>query len=297
MRAIWGAVTEVHDRGAVAEHCPHCGRITTCLLRSVCRGDYIFFLKTTDPVPESSCLCTACLQAFHSAAWRYAAVVPVGEAKALPLDDLLARTNPVVAERLRFKAQVGDLGGDARFAAAYEHLEGLRPGALRAGLLRELLSWDRLGEEQRAVLGQRIAALARAWHFARQVAPAFPAHTGCLTLAVATLVAALALLGVPALRHWLWGTVTVASGLVAAAFVSHTLQARRVSWWARRVLIPEAQDAAVSLDCFVAVVDDVPGSRHGLTEDVWPLKDQLATIRRVLIAEGEPPGQRLGGPP
>jgi hypothetical protein len=291
MRAMWGAVTEVRDRGIVAEHCPHCERITACLLRSVCRGDYVFFVKTTDPVHESSCLCTGCLKAFHCASWRYAAVVPIREAKALPPDDLLARTNPVLAERLRFKEQVGALGGDARFTAAYEHLECLRPGALRSGLLRQLLAWDRLGEEQRALLGEQIGARARAWHFARQVAPGFPAHAGCLTLGVAALVVGLALLWAPPLRDWLWGTVVAVTSLAAAALFSHLLQARRVRRWARRVLIPEAQDGGVALDCFVAVVDDVPGSRHGLTDELWPIKDQLGTIRGVLMAEGKLSGQ------
>jgi hypothetical protein len=53
------------------------------------------------------------------------------------------------------------------------------------------------------------------------------------------------------------------------------------------VLIPEAQDADVSLDCLVAVVDDVPGSRLGLTEELWPMKEQLQTICRLLVAQGK----------
>jgi hypothetical protein len=289
MRTIWGAVTEIRDLGVVAEHCPHCERLMSCLLRSVCRGDYVFFVKLPQALQESSCLCTGCLKAFPCVYWRYAAVVPIEEAKVLPLDDLMARTNPVMAERLQFKEQVHALGGDARFAVAYEHLEAMRPGALRSELLRHLLDWDRLGEEQRALLGQQIGARARAWHFARQMAPGFPAHTGCLTVAAAALVVGLAFLCVPALRHWLWGTVTVAASLIAAASISSMLQTRCVCRWTRRVLITEAQAANLSLDCFVAVVDDVPGSRLGLMEDLWPIKAQLETIRRVLIAEGKLP--------
>ena len=53
------------------------------------------------------------------------------------------------------------------------------------------------------------------------------------------------------------------------------------------MLIPEAQYADVSLDCFLAVVDDIPRSpsQRGLTEELSPLKDELEEIRGVLIAE------------
>jgi hypothetical protein len=94
MRTIWGPVTEIRDLGVVAERCPQCERIMPCLLRSVSRGNYVFFLKTTVPTTESSCLCTACLKTFPCEQWRYTTVVPTGEAKALPVEDLLPRTNP-----------------------------------------------------------------------------------------------------------------------------------------------------------------------------------------------------------
>src|SRR4051812_13828180 len=121
MRTIWGTVTEVADLGVVAEQCPGCARLTPCLLRSVCRAKHLLFVKLTDTVRDTSCLCTVCLKSFpaeHS--WRYAAVLSIAEAKMLSLDDLLARTNPVLGERLQFKDQVLAMGGDDRFAVAYE---------------------------------------------------------------------------------------------------------------------------------------------------------------------------------
>src|SRR5215831_2876958 len=126
MRSIWGPVTEIRDLGVVAEQCPHCERVMPCLLRSVCRGNYVFFMKTAAPIKESCCLCTVCLKALPCEHWRYAAVVPIREAKALPIGDLLARTNPGLAERLQLKEQISALGGDASFAVAYEQLESMR---------------------------------------------------------------------------------------------------------------------------------------------------------------------------
>ena len=286
MRTFWGAVTEISDLGVVAEHCPHCERLMCCLLRSVCRGNYVFFVKMAEPSRESSCMCTGCLKTFPGEPyWHYAALVPIREAQKMELDGLLAETNPVLADRIHFKEQIRDLGGDDRFAAAYGYLEGMRPGALRADLLRKLLDWHRLEEAQRAELGQHIAALARAWHFARQIAIGFPASAGCLAYVVATLVVGLVFLCVPAARSWLGGTIIAVSGLIVAAVVDHFLLTQSVRRWTRNVLIPEAQDADVSLDCVIAVVDDVPGSRLWLTEELWPMKEQLQTICGMLRAE------------
>jgi hypothetical protein len=288
MRPIWGAVTEISDLGVVAEQCPHCERFMPCLLRSMCRGESVLFVKMTEPFREYSCLCTGCLKAFPcGCSWRYAAVLPIQEAKALPMEVLLSRTNPVLAERIQFKQQVGALGGDTRFAVAYEQLEAMRPGALRSEMLRRLLEWDRLDEEQRALLREQVGARARAWQLARQLAGGFPRTIGCLTLPVVALVVGLAFLSAPAIRSWLWGSVTVAAGLIAAALFNTMLRTRCVRRWTRRVLIPEAQEANVSLDCFVAVVDDVPEWWMGLPDNLWPMKDQLDTIRGVLTAEGK----------
>jgi hypothetical protein len=286
MRTIWGPVTEIRDLGVVAEQCPQCERIMPCLLRSVSRGNYVFFLKTTAPTKESSCLCTVCLKTFPSEQWRYTTVVPIGEAKTLPVEELLPRTNPGLAECLRLKEQICALGGDAAFATAYEQLEGMRPGALRSSLLKQLLDWDRMTPEQRTLLGQQIGAHARAWQFAREVAPGFPAH-GCLTAVAAALVVGLAFLWVPALHSWLWGSATVLAAAGAAAFASRVLLTQQVLRWTRNVLIPEAEDANVSLASFLAVVDDVPGSRLGMLEELWPIKVELETVRKALIAEAK----------
>lgn len=56
--------------------------------------------------------------------------------------------------------------------------------------------------------------------------------------------------------------------------------------WTRNVLIPEAKGADVCLACFLTVVEDVPGSRLGMMEDLWPIRNELEAIRRVLRAEG-----------
>ena len=284
MRKFWGAATEITDLGVVAELCPHCEQIMPCLLRSVCRGYYACFVKTTGSTIERSCLCTGCHKPFLSEHWRYAAVLPIGEAKVLPLEDLLARTNPCLAERIQLKEQIRALGGDHRFAVAYEQLEQMRPGTMRSGLLRKLLTWDRLPEEQRILLAERVAARARAWQFSRQIAPAFPEPTASVAALVAALVMGPVFLWIPGARSWLWGSATVVAGLVAASLVGNTIYIRRVRQWTRQTLIPEAQEANISLGCLLDVVNDV--SELSLMQDLWPMKGQLETIRWVLTSDG-----------
>jgi hypothetical protein len=244
---------------------------------------------------ERSCLCTGCHKPFLGEYWRYASVLPIRKARTLPQEELLARTNPVLAERMRLKELVRSLGGDHRFAVAYEHLEQMRPGALRSGLLGQLLAWDRLPEEQRTFLAEQVAARARAWQFSRQIAPAFPEHSPSLAAIVAALVMGLVFLWIPGARSWLWGGATVIASLAAAWFVGDAIYVRRVRQWTRQTLIPEAQDANISLACLLDVVDDVPGSRLGLMEDLWPMKVQLETIRGVLTSDGilKPPAAPL----
>jgi hypothetical protein len=286
MPKFWGAATEITDLGVVAELCPHCEQIMPCLLRSVCRGHYACFVKTTGLTIERSCLCTGCHKPFLGEHWRYAVVLPIREAKALPPKDLLARTNPLLADSIQMKYLVRALGGDPSFSVAYEQLEQMRPGALRSGLLRQLLAWDRLPEKQRTFLAEQVAARARASQFSRQIAPTFPEHSASLAATVAALVMGPVFLWIPGANSLLWGGATVVAGLAAAWLVGDTIYIRRVRQWTRQTLIPEAQAANVSLGCLLDVVDDVPGSRLGLMEELWPMKVQLETIRGVLTSDG-----------
>ena len=133
---------------------------------------------------------------------------------------------------------------------------------------------------------EQVAARARAWQFIRQIAPAFPNDTASVAAIVAALVMVPVLLWIPEARSWLWGGATVIAGLVAAWLVGHAIYIRRVRQWTRQTLIPEAREANISLGCLLDVVDDVPGSRLGLMEDLWPMKDQLETIRGELSSDG-----------
>lgn len=286
MRTLFGTVNEITDLGAVAEHCPNCDALKCCLLRVVTQGHYICFAKIADPLRQSSCLCTDCLQPFPGKPrWSYAAVVPLHDARKMDLNDILTKTNPILADRMRLKETIRDLGGDERFAVAYENVEGMRPGSLRSNLLQSLIEWPQMGELQRNELEEQIGSLSRAWRFAREIAIRFPRSSGSPAFYLSAPIFGLILIWMVVTRRWIWGGLA----LVVSAGVVATLESiffrRSVRTWTQQVLVPEAQKANVDLDQFVTVVDDIPSSKHGLTDELWPLKDQLSNIRATSKAK------------
>ena len=288
MRTFSGEVIETNDQGVVAEYCPHCDRLMSCLLRTVSRGNYVCFVKMAEQSRESSCMCTGCHKTFPGKPnWSYAAAVPIREARSMELDDLLTKTNPILADRIHFKEQIRELGGDDRFAVAFDDVDGMRPGRLRSDLLRKVVDWPRMGETQRIELAQRIGALSRAWKFARQMAFGFPVSSGFMPFVTAAMMVGLVLICAFETRSWSWTAVAVGAGVIATLLAETMLFKRQVCRWTTQVLIPEAQEHNVPLDDFIAVVDDIPGRKPRLKDDLWPVKDQLQTIRETLIAEGK----------
>jgi hypothetical protein len=285
MRSFWGPAAERGELGVVAEHCPFCHRTTPCTVQASYLGWYVCFVKLLTDAQKTCCRCSACGASFPRQLWRYADLLPAAEAESLSIDELLARTNPSLAERLQWKQQVCDLGGDASFVAAYEGLDEMRPGRLHSGLLRQLRDWARLGKAERAALVERVGSCARAWQLARQMAPTFPTHAGSLPALLAAVLVWSALLWIP-FRGWKWGALTVVVGCAVAALVRQLFLARQVRRWTLEVLVPEARRVNVSLACFLAVVEDLPGDNADLFNDLWPVRDQVEIIRKMLSLEG-----------
>jgi len=286
MRTLFGTVNETIDLGAVAEHCPNCDALRCCLLRVVIQGHYICFAKIADPLRQSSCLCTDCLKPFPGKPrWSYAAVVPLRDARKMDLNDLLTKTNPILADRIRLKETIRDLGGDERFAVAYEKVDGMRPGSLRSILLQDLIEWPQLSELQRDELEEQIESLSRAWRFAREMAIGFPRSSGSPAFYLSAPIFGLILIGMVVTRKWIWGALALVASAVVVATLESILFKRSVRKWTLQVLVPEARNANVDLDRFATVVDDIPNSKHGLTDELWPMKDQLPNIRQTSVVQ------------
>ena len=233
-------------------------------------------------------MCTGCLKTFPGKPnWSYAGVVPIREASSMELDDLLTKTNPILADRIHFKSQIRELGGDDRFAVAFDDVDGMRPGRLRSDLLRKLVDWPRMSETQRIELASHIGGLSRAWKFARQMAFGFPVSSGLLPFVAAVMIVVLVLICAFERHLWSWTALALEAGVIATLVTETILFMRQIRRWTIQVLIPEAQAVDVPLDRFIAVVDDIPGRKPPLKDDLWPVKDQLQNIRKTLIAEGK----------
>lgn len=233
-------------------------------------------------------MCTDCLKPFRGKPhWGYAEVVPIRDALGMELNDLLAKTNPILADRLRFKEQIRALGGDQRFAVAYENVEEMGPGELRTKLSRDLIDWNRLSEVQRDELKEQIRTLSRVWQFVRQIAVGFPTSSGAVTFFMSAPMFGLILIWMFVTGSWVRGALVLAPTVAAATVLESILFKRAVRRWTRQVLVPEAEDLNVPLDCFVAVVDDISRFKLGLTEELSRMKDQHQKIRQTLIADGK----------
>lgn len=233
-------------------------------------------------------MCADCLKPFPGKPhWSYAEVVPIRDARAMDLNDLLTKTNPILADRIHFKQKIREMDGDERFAVAFENVEGMRPGRLHSKLLESLLEWSRLNESQRDELHKHIGALFRAWQFARHMAIGFPTSSGSVTYFMSAPLFGLILIYMVVTRNWIWGLLALAISVAVASVLESILLKRTVSRWTHQVLIPEAEEANVPLERFVTVVNDIPGNKLGLTEELWPMKHQLENIRKSLIAEGK----------
>ena len=144
-----------------------------------------------------------------------------------------------------------------------------------------------MSELQRDELEEQIGSLSRAWRFASQMAIGFPKSSGSVAFFLSAPIFGLILIGMIVTRKWLWGGLLLAASVVVAAALESVLLRRSIRQWTLQVLIPEAQKANVALDRFAAVVDEIPSSKRGLTEDLWPMKDQLENIRETWMAKSD----------
>ena len=76
MGTIWGQASETEDLGVVAEQCPYCEPVTSCIVRVERLDWHVFFVKLAMDIKETSCLCRQCGNSFPCELWRYPVLVP-----------------------------------------------------------------------------------------------------------------------------------------------------------------------------------------------------------------------------
>ena len=205
MPKFWGAVTEIIDLGVVAEWCPHCEQIMPCLLRSVCRGHYACFVKTTGPTLERSLPVYRLPQAVSGRALALRGGPPDQRGQSPSAGRPTGADQPVPgraypAERAGSRpGRRSPLCGRLRTAradAARRLALGLASAAARlgpaAGGAEDLPRGASRGSGPRLSIRPAMA-------------PAFPGYTVSVAAIVAALAMGPAFLWVPAPRRWLWG--------------------------------------------------------------------------------------------
>jgi cytochrome c biogenesis DsbD-like protein len=287
---IWGDVQGEKELGVVAEQCPYCDRLAPCYVTARVQGLHVYFITLAETATDAGCRCGACGGQFRRELWQFKEFVPPVEAHTLPLEVLLQRTNPLLAERLEWKRVQEEFAADPLFLPALQSAEQLRLGPLRTRLMKELRQWDRLEEKRRTDLAHTAHEAARALRFLQSRAGQLPGSAGCLWGLLVCVSVWSAFLWAPAVRTLLGGALTVFAGLVAGTGVLQLLDSRRVKQWTREVFIPEGEKEGIDFGQLVAVLDDLPPpSPHG-HDELHRWREHAGEVLEELAASGKGKG-------
>jgi hypothetical protein len=279
--------------GLIADECPHCNRVTRCLVieRSRSVGGLIFGIPFVIPLSSTSCVCGECGQEFRSRSAAESRAVAPEVASGLDTDALLGLTNP----DLRQARAMAVLRTDPQLRDAFLLMDKLSPGPLRFGLQAALARWPTLREPDKADLIGRVQACSQAEEFARAMAGRYTiGAVGCLAgVAVAAGVWVAAWLLFDGLGILAWVLVTVL-GLVAGGVPYSFLSAARDRKWVQEVLLPEADRSGVTPEWVLAVIEKTAAPR-GARDELGALRDVGPALRAELAAEGRGPGSEVAG--
>ena len=116
MFVYFGTKEREEPRGIVAEACPRCGGARPFKVFDIYSTWHVYYISLGRGTRQASTMrCVECGTGFSVVHGRYAEVVPVGEARALPWEELVRRSNPALLERggAPGAASVPEAGGAA----------------------------------------------------------------------------------------------------------------------------------------------------------------------------------------
>lgn len=100
MFVFFGTKNREEPRGIVAESCPRCGGARPFKVFDVYNTWHVYYISLGRGTRQPSVMrCVDCGAELSVAHERYAEIVPVGEARALPWEELVRRSHPALLER------------------------------------------------------------------------------------------------------------------------------------------------------------------------------------------------------
>jgi hypothetical protein len=229
----------------IADLCPHCRRITRCNVveRGGIAGGIFLGVPLVLPLSSVSCTCGECGFEFRSESWDHGRTVSPAVAALLDIEALLARTNPVLKEKLTLST----LQADPRLSGAVALLGRLAPGSLRTALKGALLRWSSLDDDRQDRFVASVGDCSQALDFARAMAGRYPfGAVGCLAGILGCVGVWSGCLLVHGSNLTLWGWVAVAAGgLMAGGLLNALFGNKRDGRWVKGVLMPEARRSGI----------------------------------------------------
>jgi hypothetical protein len=204
------------------------------------------------PLSSTTCVCGHCGHEFRSQTWDYQKTVSPDEAASLDTEEVLRLTNPSLMETVTLSR----LKPIAQLSGAFQLLDQLPPGGLRAALKSNLLQWSNLERGEREHLLAQAHDCGEALQFARSMAARFKKGVmGCL---VGTVVSAGAwagcLLAFGTTLSWEGWLGVIAAGIVVGFIPCHLLWSGSDQRWLDAVLLPEAEQAGILAGWLLAVL-------------------------------------------
>ena len=227
------------------------------------------------PTGETSCLCTVCLKAFPCEHWHYVALVSIREARALPVEDLLARTNPGLAERRELNEQISALGGDTEFAVSLISSSRKCARCIALAVVEAVARPGPAAQEQNSLLSQRIVEQAPGLALRSTGQERVPVSPWLPDRAASALVAGSAFLWIPASPNWLGAGITAGTGFAAAASPTACSQCRTTSHGPRTILFT----AKIVIETVLFTAQRQPGSQ--------PFGLHAVQLARVAVDHGQ----------
>jgi hypothetical protein len=128
MFIIWGKKAKDQPAGMVADRCPTCGTVTAFKITNHYSVSHVYYIPLgSGQLINSSMTCASCGTKLLANPSQYATTIGINSPSQIPLEELLQRTNPRLAQATAQRAQ----------------LEAIAGGTLAPGAAPPPLPWDR----------------------------------------------------------------------------------------------------------------------------------------------------------
>lgn len=325
MLIIWGTKVNKDPLGTVADNCPVCMGTQRFAVTDHYEVSHIYFISLGRGTRIATTrACWRCGTEFNAVPDGYDEFLPEATAEAMPLDEIVERTNSQLAQMRDARKELEEMAGerspelpgeaatgmklpgislrevptsaqDAELREALGRLEAYEGhGPEVADLFQKLKSWRGLDAADRTALLEEVnefidkqQKIDKAVAFLATMAQSFPQYLGCLPALVLLAALGSVFFWTPLLNWHVCVSVGYAIiGLLAVIISYYYLSNVIRSRWFRNVVIPKADEEGVDLKTLVVLMIGVAKSPERIDEKVRDMASEARLLRQEVLALG-----------